>query len=76
MAWTNITTTMNMKDKLGKRTTAARKLRGLEKLCKLYGRIKVGSVVWQWDYANEIAVPESDMIGKRLKLSEKARWLR
>lgn len=38
-----------------------RALRGLEKLCRLYGRMKCGDVMMVWDYANEQAVRESLM---------------
>lgn len=45
-----------------------RPLRGLEKLCKIYGRMKCGDVMMAWDYANEVAVPEKEL------LADKARW--
>lgn len=53
-----------------------RRLRGLEKLCKIYGRIKCGEVVMTWDYANECAVPETELRANRARwiASEKAKW--
>lgn len=53
-----------------------RKLRGLEKLCKLYGRIDIGGVLWVWDYHRNVAVPDYKLkSGSRAwKLSEKARF--
>lgn len=53
-----------------------RQLRGLEKVCRLYGRMKCGDTMMSWDYANEIAVPESDMPmgSERWKASEKAKF--
>jgi hypothetical protein len=43
-------------------------LSGLQKLCKLYGRMKCGNVMMAWDYANNVALPE-----KKLK-ADKERW--
>lgn len=55
-----------------------RPLRGLEKVCKLYGRMKLGPVMMVWDYANEIAVNESAMTpgSERWSKSEKVKWLK
>lgn len=53
-----------------------RQLSGLEKLCKFYGRMQCGDLLVVWDYARNIAVPESQMrLGtKRWKASEKAKY--
>lgn len=53
-----------------------RQLRGLEKVCKLYGRMKCGDTMMVWDYARNVAVPESEMrLGsKRFTASEKAKY--
>ena len=53
-----------------------RTLRGLEKLCKLYGRFTCDGVIWAWDYARNVAVLEKDLKAdkKRWAASEKARW--
>lgn len=55
---------------------AAQKLHGLQKICKLYGRVKCGAIMMVWDYHNEIAVPESEMSPgtERWSKSEKARF--
>lgn len=52
-----------------------RQLSGLQRLCKLYGRMKCGNVMMVWDYASECAVAESEMkIGsERWRASEKAK---
>lgn len=41
--------------------SAKRQLRGLEKVCRLYGRMQCGDVLMVWDYANEVAVPSAEM---------------
>ena len=53
-----------------------RQLRGLEKVCKLHGRMKTGSVTMVWDYTNDVAIPEKEMHQdrKRWAASEKAKW--
>ena len=53
-----------------------RQLRGLERVCKLYGRMKCGEVMMVWDYAADKAVPESDMKpgSERWQQSERTRW--
>lgn len=43
-------------------------LRGLQKICKMYGRMKCGDTMIVWDYANECAVEESVM------KADKPRW--
>lgn len=52
-------------------------LRGLQRLCKLYGRMKCGDVMMAWDYANECAVPEAEMKAdkERWAASERAKWM-
>ena len=59
----------------GSQQRVVRPLRGLEKVCKLYGRMKCGATMMVWDYANEVAVPESEMPpgSKRRSMSEKAK---
>ncbi|KZY25624.1 hypothetical protein A3728_18365 [Sulfitobacter sp. HI0040] len=48
---------------------------GLARICKMYGRMKVGSITWVWDYATDTPVHETDMpIGsERWKASEAKR---
>lgn len=48
---------------------------GLQRICKLYGRMKCGDTMMVWDYANDVAVPESEMeMGSdRWQISEKVR---
>lgn len=55
---------------------APRQLRGLEKICKLHGRVKTGGVMMAWDYANDVAVPEKELHRdqQRWAASEKAKW--
>jgi hypothetical protein len=47
---------------------------GLQKICKMYGRLKVGDVMWVWDYANDKPRLEKDMTPDEMKASEKAKW--
>ena len=49
---------------------------GLKRLLKGFGRMKMGDVVWVYDYANEEAVKESEMPtgSERWKASEKAKY--
>ena len=44
------------------------RLSGLQKLCKLYGRMKCGDTMMAWDYVNDVALPESEL------RKDKARW--
>lgn len=44
------------------------RLSGLQKLCKLYGRMKCGDTMMVWDYANNITLPEAEL------RKDKARW--
>lgn len=50
-------------------------LTGLQKLCKLYGRMKCGDVMWVWDYARNEAIIESELKAdkERFKASEAAK---
>ena len=52
-------------------------LRGLERLCKLYGRMKCGDVMMAWDYANDVALPEDELRAdkERWNQSERTRWM-
>ena len=52
-----------------------RQLRGLERICRLYGRMKCGDTMMVWDYVAEQAVPEKEMPSgsERWKASEKAK---
>jgi hypothetical protein len=47
---------------------------GIQKICKIYGRIKVGNVMWVWDYKNDVAVKESEMTTEMKVASEKAKY--
>jgi len=51
-------------------------LSGLQKLCKLYGRMKCGDTMMAWDYANDCAVKESVLRAdkERWIKSEQAKW--
>jgi hypothetical protein len=40
----------------------------LQKLCKLYGRMKCGDTMMAWDYLNNVALPEAEL------RKDKARW--
>lgn len=53
-------------------------LTGLQKVCKMYGRMKAGNTMFVWDYANDEAVPESEMRPgtERWKASQKAKYER
>lgn len=50
---------------------------GLAKLCKAHGSMEVNGVRWLWDYAENCAVPESDMPkgSVRRKASDRAKRL-
>ena len=51
-------------------------MRGLEKVCKIYGRVKCGDVMVAWDYVNDCAVPEKELMAdkERYAASEKAKY--
>lgn len=59
----------------GDPTPPPRRLRGLEKICKCYGRMPCGDVLLAWDYARERAMPEKELRANRelWAASEKAR---
>lgn len=64
---------------MGKRemnSTESKPLSGLQRLCKLYGRMKCGDVMMVWDYANECAVPEKELKADKARwaASEKKKW--
>jgi hypothetical protein len=40
----------------------------------MYGSMKVGDVVWVWDYANDKPRLEKDMTPEEIKASERAKW--
>lgn len=44
------------------------RLSGLQKVCKIYGRMKCGDAMMAWDYVNDVALPESEF------RKDKARW--
>lgn len=44
------------------------RLSGLQKVCKIYGRMKCGDTMMAWDYANEVVIPEAEL------RNDKARW--
>lgn len=52
-------------------------LHGLQRVCRLYGRMKCGEVTYAWDYANECAVDEKTLRAdkSRFAASEKAKWM-
>lgn len=47
---------------------------GLKRLCKMYGRMKIQGVMYVWDYAQDKAVPESEMTKEQWCESEKKKW--
>lgn len=47
---------------------------GLQKLCKLYGRMKINETMWIWDYANGKPRIESEMTKEEITASEKEKW--
>ena len=51
---------------------------GLNKLCKLYGIVKLQGVEWVWGYANDEAVKAEDMpvMSEAWKESERAKYLK
>jgi hypothetical protein len=53
-----------------------RELHGLEKICKLYGKMKCGDTMMVWDYHRDKAVPESEIKdgSKNWRLNEKAKY--
>ena len=57
-------------------TPTKRHLTGLQRVCKAYGRMKCGDTMMAWDYANEIAIPEKELMADKARWaeSEKAKW--
>lgn len=53
-----------------------KKLSGLQKVCKIYGSMKMGDTLMVWDYANDVAVPASEMKAgsERWVNSERVKW--
>ena len=47
---------------------------GLQRICKMYGSMKVGDAVWVWDYANDKPRLKKDMTLEEIKASERAKW--
>ncbi len=47
---------------------------GIARMCKLYGKMQIGDVMWVWDYARDIPVKEKDMTKEQWKESEKVKW--
>jgi hypothetical protein len=47
---------------------------GLQKLCKMYGRMSIQGVMYVWDYVDDKAIPESEMTKERWCESEKIKW--
>lgn len=53
-----------------------KKLTGLQKICKTFGRMNCGGTMMAWDYANDEALPESELRAdsERWNKSETAKW--
>jgi len=51
-----------------------KKLTGLQKLCKMYGKVNFDGVVWVWDYHTDEPKLESEMNKEDFARSEKAKW--
>ena len=47
---------------------------GIARICKLYGKMQIGDVMWVWDYHRDIALKEKEMTKEQWKASEKAKW--
>ena len=47
---------------------------GIARMCKLYGKMRIGNVMWVWDYARDIPVKEKEMTKEQCKESEKVKW--
>jgi hypothetical protein len=53
---------------------------GIQKICRMYGRMKLKGPngedeMWLWDYVNEKARPEKEMTKEEIAASEKAKWM-
>ncbi len=53
------------------------RLSGIQKICKLYGRIKCGDTMMAWDYANNVALPEAELCKDKARCaaSERAKYV-
>jgi hypothetical protein len=47
---------------------------GLKRLCKMYGRLQFGDVVWVWDYERDIPVLEKEMAKEQWAKSERKKY--
>jgi hypothetical protein len=47
---------------------------GLKRLCKMYGRLQCGDVMWVWDYERDIPVLEEEMTKEQLAKSERKKY--
>lgn len=47
---------------------------GLQDLLKTYGKMKVGNVLWVWDYSTDKPRKKSEMTKQELAASEKAKY--
>jgi hypothetical protein len=43
---------------------------GLNRICKMYGRMLIDGKYWVWDYVRDEAVPEAEMTEEQLRASE------
>jgi len=53
-----------------------KQLSGLQRICKRYGRMKIGDTMMAWDYAKGEPVEEAALKAdkERWKASERAKW--
>ena len=53
-----------------------KRLSGLQRICKAHGRMKCGDTMMAWDYANDVALPETELLKDkgRWEASERARY--
>ncbi len=47
---------------------------GLRRICKMYGRMKIGDTMWVWDHVKDEPVREKDMSRERWAASERKKW--
>lgn len=49
---------------------------GLQRMCKMFGGMKINGTMWLWDYVNDVAVKESEMPfgSERRAASDKAKY--
>ena len=64
-------------DKQPETCSARPRLAGLQRLCRLYGRLQAGETLWFWDYAQACPVRAEAMPpgSARHATSERARWV-